>query len=463
MNILVRPAAEAAGTGIVGFIHGLAAQDLPQEIVSLARACLLDLAGTAAAGRATRMSAAAHDFAAQQMGAGAGGAHLLFDGRRANAAAVAFAGAATIDSFDAHDGHPLTKGHSGVAVLPALLAVADAGRIACGSDELLASLVMGYEIAIRAGIALHRTACDYHTSGAWNALACAAVAARLLRLSPEATREALGIAEFHGPRSQMMRCIDHPTMVKDGSAWGAMAGVSAAFLAQAGFTGAPAITMEAPEVADLWADLGTRWRIAEQYFKPVPVCRWAQPAMRAAAELVALHHVNPSEIASVTIETFAAAVRLGLKPPATTEQAQYALGFPVASFLAHGQLGPREVAEEALDHPATLALLGRMQAVVHPDYEAAFPARRIAQVTLRLADGRSLVSPPTRAHGDADDPMSLAEIEAKFALNAAALEPSRRSSLAAAIARLGAADGPDADALLALLAPPFNMSAASPR
>ena len=45
-------------------------------------------------------------------------------------------------------------------------------------------------------------------------------------------------------RGQMMRCIDHPTMLKDGSGWGAMCGVSAAYLAADGFTGAPAVTVE---------------------------------------------------------------------------------------------------------------------------------------------------------------------------------------------------------------------------
>ena len=54
----------------------------------------------------------------------------------------------------------------------------------------------------------------------------------------------MGIAEYHGPRSQMMRCMDHPTMVKDGSGWGAMCGVSAARMAKAGFTGAPALTLQ---------------------------------------------------------------------------------------------------------------------------------------------------------------------------------------------------------------------------
>jgi len=61
----------------------------------------------------------------------------------------------------------------------------------------------------------------------------------------------------------MMRCIDHPTMVKDGSGWGAFAGVSAAYLAADGFTGAPAITIEAGGAAEPWSDLGRRWRILE--------------------------------------------------------------------------------------------------------------------------------------------------------------------------------------------------------
>src|SRR3546814_7985834 len=84
---------------------------------------------------------------------------------------------------------------------------------------------MGYEVATRAGIVLHGSVSDYHTSGAWNALGVAAVASRLLGLDRERTRHAIGIAEYHGPRSQMMRCIDHPTMLKDGSGWGAFAGV----------------------------------------------------------------------------------------------------------------------------------------------------------------------------------------------------------------------------------------------
>ena len=56
-------------------------------------------------------------------------ARILFDGRRASLAGAAFAGAATIDALDAHDGHVLTKGHAGVAVLPALLAFIGRARL----------------------------------------------------------------------------------------------------------------------------------------------------------------------------------------------------------------------------------------------------------------------------------------------------------------------------------------------
>jgi hypothetical protein len=73
-----------------------------------------------------------------------------------------------------------------------------------------------------------RRVSDYHTSGAWNALGVAALGCRL-RACPDTLRHALGIAEYHGPRSQMMREIANPTMLHDGSGMGALVGMMAAF------------------------------------------------------------------------------------------------------------------------------------------------------------------------------------------------------------------------------------------
>lgn len=402
----------------VRFIHELTLGDIPEAARHAGRRALLDTLGTGAAGSATAASGILRDHAAHFHGAGdlasdGWGARLLFDGRRVAPPGAAMAGAGSIDALDAHDGHRLTKGHAGVTVVPALLALCDEAA-SCDGAEFLTRLVLGYEIATRAGIALHATAADYHTSGAWNALAAAAVGARSLQLDETQTAHALGIAEYYGPRSQMMRVIDHPTMLKDGSAMGALAGVSAALLAAAGFTGAPAITMTDAAVADIWNDLGRRWRIEEQYVKAYPVCRWAQPAVEAVLALARAERFAPEQIRRVAIHSFTEAVRLATRRPQSTDAAQYSLPFPVAAALVHGRLGVAEIDGAGLDDPRVLALSEAMVLIEEPDYVRRFPVERWAHAVIELDDGRILTSPPRPARGDPEAPLSDAGLLEKF-------------------------------------------------
>jgi 2-methylcitrate dehydratase PrpD len=439
---------------VIAFIHGLRFADLPAEVVATARRCVIDLVGVAAAGARTECGRIACDYAAGHLASPTIGARILFDGRRASRAGAAYAGATLIDSYDAHDGHMLTKGHAGVALLPALLATIDSGRTADGG-EFLTALVMGYEIAIRAGIALHATVADYHTSGAWNALGAAAITARLLQLDQRRTREALGIAEYHGPRSQMMRVIDHPTMLKDGSGYGALAGVSGADLAALGFTGAPAITVEGSECREVWADLGRRWRICEQYLKPYPVCRWAQPPIEAMRALQAQHGFAASDVQSVTVETFAEAARLDERRPTDTQAAQYSLPFALAAFLARGRLTADEIAGAALTDATILALVDRIHLVCAPEIAMRYPAERIARVTLHLRGGRELHSGLAHARGTPEDPLSDEEVELKLASSIEWLGHERRRAIHQALHELG--EGRSLERLLdALLAPTAN-------
>ncbi len=396
---------------IHSFIHELSWSDLPDKVQHQAVRCLLDTVGTAVAGRQTDCSRIIYDFAAAAFGEK--GARLWLDGRSVSPPGAALAHGMTIDSLDIHDGYNLVKGHIGAAVIPAVLAMVD-GDTAVSGQELLTSLVVGYEIAGRAGRVLHATACDYHTSGAWNALGAAAVVARRLKLSREQTRHALGIAEYHGPRSQMMRCIDHPTMVKDGSGWGAMGGVSAALLAQGGFTGAPAVTIEGDDVAEFWADLGEDWLILDQYVKPYAVCRWAQPAIVGALVLRERHDLAPEAIRSIHVHTFHEAVRLACRRPQNTEEAQYSLPFPVAAALVHGRLGASELSGEALHDPLVLRLSDCVELVEDEGYNGRFPAERFARVVIELADGQVYDSGPSQPTWDADDPPTDDELQAKF-------------------------------------------------
>ena len=354
----ISPGAARTSPGVAAFVRDVAFRDLPPDVVEQAGRCLLDLIGVAAAGSRTPAAAIAAGYAATQLCGYDRDARILFDGRRAGLAGAAFAGASTIDALDAHDGHPLTKGHAGAAILPALLAAVDgaqSGEPAADIDgrELLTCLVLGYEIATRAGIALHATVSDYHCSGAWNALGCAAIAARLLALDNARIREALGVAEYFGPRGQILRVCDSPSMVKDGIGWGAHVGVSAALLARDGFTGAPALTVERADARGLWDDLGTRWRIREQYFKAYPVCRWAQPAVEAALDLQRTHRFAAEEVVALTVESFREAIALGAAcaMPATTEDAQYHLRHPIAAALVFGDIGVLEVSPPRLADP----------------------------------------------------------------------------------------------------------------
>ena len=391
-------------------------EDLPPLVQHQAKRCFLDLTGVAAAGRKTALSKIIHEHAFDHFGAGKKAARLIFDARNVSPVGAALAGGMTIDSVDAHDGHPLNKGHAGCGVYPALLAMIDAEKLEISGQEFLTVLTIGYEISIRAGIVLHDTVSDYHTSGAWVAVGIAAMAARLLDMSYEQFREAIGIAEYHGPRSQMMRAIDAPTMVKDGSGWGAMAGVSAAYLAKAGFTGAPALTIEAETVQDHYDNLGQDWMIMGMYFKPYPVCRWGQPPVEAARQLKEQHGFGLEEIDRIEVQTFHEACRLAIGNPSNTEEAQYNLPFSVAAFLVFGKLGPKEVSEFGFQNPKVNALLSRIDMVEDQAFNDVFPAERWARVQIKLKDGRILTSEPSVGIGNAENPLSDDDLSSKFGL-----------------------------------------------
>ena len=395
----------------IDFTLGLEASRIPENARYHATRTLIDTLGVAAAATQTDNSRILRDFASTAFAAPGKATRLLFDGRAVSLPGAGFANSGSIDSLDAHDGQKSTKGHMGVVVIPTLFAFAECPMPVSGK-EFMTRLVIGYEIATRAGLALHASVSDYHTSGSWNSLAAAAVGARALKLDADWTRHAIGIAEYNGPRSQMMRCIDHPTMVKDGATWGGFTGIAAAQLAQLGHTGAPAITMESPDLAPYWNDLGGRWYVCDQYVKLYPVCRWAQPAIAAALSLG--DQLDVADITSIRIETFHEAKRLPLAEPANSEQAQYSIRFPVAAALVRGHIGVAEVSGSALSDPDILRLANMIEVTEDDEANAVFPKDRLAKVSIMLTDGRKLESAMMKAVGDPEDPISDADLHAKF-------------------------------------------------
>ncbi|WP_299688058.1 MmgE/PrpD family protein [uncultured Tateyamaria sp.] len=429
---------------------------VPDSARGMAATLLIDTLGIAAGAASLDAGRIARDHAVRFHAAAspADAATLLFDGRRASLAGASFAAATQIDNLDAHDGLNLTKGHIGCAVVPALCAFAEQMPDLTAHDALTA-LVMSYEVAARAAITLHATVDDYHTSGAWNALGVAALGCSLREHSAAQLRHALGIAEYHGPRSQMMREIANPTMLHDGSGMGALVGVMAVLLAEDGFEGAPAITVEAPEAAHHWADLGTVWTVEQNYIKPYPICRWAHASLDALSDLMRRHRFAADDVERINVRTFAEAAALFAGMPATTSQAQYSLPFALASLLVHRNLGPDQVQGTGLSDTRVAAQLPKITVSEDARHTARFPAGRWSDITVHLRTGQTLASGDTHAKGGPEAPMRMDEVAQKFQMMAHTLAPARRDALWAMRDRMLSTDARFAD-LLALIHDPVD-------
>ena len=383
---------------------------LNEDVLQVLRRSLLDTIGVAAIGSQSEMAQIGTQTAGIMFGSTpTSSARCLFDGNLASAAGAAMAGAITIDSVDGHDGSSSCKGHAGSAIFPALFALAD-GQGFTGQD-LATYLALAYEISYRAGLTQHDTCADYHTSGAWTAIGVAAMTARILGCDETQINEAAGIGEYHGPRSQMMRCIDHPTMLRDGVGWGAPTGITAGFLAKNGFTGAPALTCEGPH----WYSLGNKWKlVTDTHYKLYPCCRWAHPSIDAASKLMLQHNISHQEIASVEIRTFHNATRLAGHRPVSADEFAYSIAFPVACMIVRGQVGISELEVSTLKDPSILRISTATTLIDDPHLTQISERKRWAQVSILMRNGTRYEAAPQTPRGDTDLPLSDAEISEKF-------------------------------------------------
>jgi 2-methylcitrate dehydratase PrpD len=396
--------ATQSAENLCDFIAEVALDEVPASVRERLALLLADMAAVCIAGRPAPASAIATDYA--QAVHPAPEAVALFDGRRVGAPGAAFANGVLANVLDFDDGHRLTKGHPGAVVIPAALAV---GQLVDASErDFLTAVLVGYEVAIRAGIALHDRDPAYHASGAWGGLGAAAAAARLLGLDGSHTIAALGLAEYHAPIAPIMRSCAEPEMTKDACAWGASVGVTSALLAARGFSSVR------PEFLDSELDdLGHRWRLMELYIKAYPCCRWTQSAIAAGLAAAAGEAIEAGAVRRVRVRTFAAADGLAAVIPETTEEAQYSLVWPLACALVHGGFGVDDVLGPFSD-PDVRAVFDRIEVIVDPEFTAEFPARRLTAVEIELADGRRLAAGPMEAPGEPEDPALPGLVAAKL-------------------------------------------------
>ncbi len=380
------PAASVAEQ-VTAFATWVRWDEVPEAVQRRIALLLLDSAAVIEAGRAAPAALIAADHAGEAYGGDA--ATALLDGRRLSVPGAAWANGVLANVLDYDDGHRITKGHPGAMVIPSALAVAES--IGASATEFLEAVLVGYEVAIRAGILLHEREAQYHASAAWGSLGVAVASGRLLGLAPPQFRHAVGIAEYHAPIALMPRAVGDPAMTKDTCGWGGLIGTTSALLARRGFTGLDSEFMLT--AGDL--GLGERWEVLELYLKHYPCCRWSQPGIDAALRL----RLDPARIESVIVRTFAAADLLSRRRPSTTEEMQYSLVWPVATALARGRFGVEEVLG-GFDDPLVAQIAGRVRIEVDPELTRAFPGRRLTELEVVSSDGTTVRSGPIEAEGE---------------------------------------------------------------
>jgi 2-methylcitrate dehydratase PrpD len=455
-----------AAQRLARFAAELSLDAIPERVVGQATLLALDTLGNGLAAVGEDFGRAALDVA-ERLG-GAPESALL--GRRARVAAAnaVLANATLAHGLDFDDTREDAIVHTGcVAVTTALAAGEAAGA---SGRALLEALVAGVEVMCRVGLAvpgaLH--ARHFHPTAIAGGFGAAAAAGRLHGLTAAQLSHAFGIVG-----SQAAGIIEYLT---DGSwtkrmhpGWAAHAGVVAALLARAGFTG-PASVLEGEhglyaafagghEPARLDALLGTLgrvWELEALTLKPYPCGSIAQPYMDCAARLRERDGIKADAIAAIRCRTSAGPVPRLWEPlaakhaPPNGYAAKFSLPYLIAVILVKGRAGLAEFTDAAVRDREVLQLASRVTYELDPTID--YPRQFVGDVEVTLSDGRRLRERQDRPRGGADAPLTRAEIEAKFRGNAGlALPAARAQTIIAAVGALATA--PNLKDLIAALTP----------
>ena len=409
------------GQALATFAAALRLDDIPSTVIDRAEDLLLDWFGSALAGKGARPVETIARFA-ESMGPVDGPSEVLIHRRGTSPLMAAMINAASSHVAEQDDLHNSSVFHPATVVFPAALAMAQA--LGKSGGELLAAAVAGYEVGIRVGEFLGRSHYKvFHTTGTAGTLAAATATGRLLALSPEQMAHAFGSA---GTQSaglwEFLRDAADSKQLHTAHAAGA--GLTAAYLAADGFTGAQRILdgiqgMAAGMSSDADASrltdrLGTRWALAETSFKFHSSCRHTHPAADALQQLMRTHRLTADDLAAVTALVHQGAIDV-LGPvvdPQTVHQSKFSMGTVLGMIAVHGRAGLTEFDEHWRD-PAVTALRARVTMRRDAEVDAAYPARWIGKVEVKARDGRTLQARIDEPKGDPGNTLTRAELEDK--------------------------------------------------
>jgi 2-methylcitrate dehydratase PrpD len=343
-------------------------------------------------------------------------ATLLGRREKVDMASAALINGISSHTFDFDDTHLKTIIHPAGPVASSLLALAE--HTGASGRALIDALVIGIDVSCRIGNAIYPDHYDrgWHITGSTGSLGAAAACARLLGLNTRQTCMALGIAASQpvGMREQFgtMTKPFHP-----GAA--ARAGLMAALLASQGFT-ASAKALEAPrgmmqtissknDWSEITSELGQRFEISFNSYKPFACGIVIHPSIDACAQLRA-QGVTPEQVQRIELKVHSLVLELtGKKEPTDGLQAKFSVYHGCAAGLTFGHAAEEEFSDAVVCRPDMVALRRKVLATVDDSIDEAS-----ADVTAVLHDGRRVHVFVEHAIGSLQNPLTDAQLEAKF-------------------------------------------------
>jgi len=207
------------------------------------------------------------------------------------------------------------------------------------------------------------------------------------------------------------------------------AGVQAALLAERGFTG-PEHVIDGKEglvhcygpewhLNKLTDGLGAgRFKILDCGMKAFPIEALTHSPLTALMQIVQEHSIKPADVSEIIVETIARAADILSDPakyrPTSKETADHSMPYCLAVAVADGMVTPQQFEAGRIQDPKLHPLMDAVKAVGSSEFEALFPDKQPARVTLKTKGGQEYTARVDVPKGDYRDPMSVEEIKIKF-------------------------------------------------
>jgi 2-methylcitrate dehydratase PrpD len=400
---------------------------------------------------------------------------LIARGGRYPAPNAALVNGTLAHSLDFDDTHLPSVLHPSASVVPAVLAIAE--PMASGGRDVIAAIAAGLEVTVRVGMGGYLDTSGniffnrgWHATSICGTLGAAVAGGKLIGLDSHGLADALGIAASMGA-GVIEANRAGGTVKRLHCGWAAHAGLTAALLVRNGYTGPPTVFegrfgffrafLDDQYDLDAVIDgLDQRWEVPGIFFKPYPANHYTHAGIDAAlaARQEYGRAIEPEDIERIELGAAEAPLRTIGEPrdekicPRSGYHAQFSGPFTVATaLLGGGGLGVYfdDFTDERARDARILSLAEKVETFVDADCDRVFPREFPAVLRVHFRDGRVIEKRVMHNRGGPRNPLSDAELHAKFRLNAErVLSPPQAETLADAVWSLDRAS--DIQRLMAL-------------